>query len=228
MIFAEDIINPVIRNYPCCAAWAIPVSSLATREREFFSRFFPASGTAIVPGYHIVTKDEWRWFLKEDGLHHCDADDRSKKICEEIANALGACGFRTDIVPYPGESGLQFRSVAEAAGAGRIGTNVFLLHPLWGPWIQLSVLATDAPSRYRPVCHAPVCTRCGECVLACPAGAIREDSFDGLRCGAYRAEKGEYIPAGTGEGTEILYDLCRCLPDWPETLGSPVNRLAGD
>jgi len=155
MIFAEDIIDPVIRNYPYCAAWAIPISSLDMREREFFPRFSPASRTAIVLGYHIVTKDEWRWFEKEDRLHHCDADDRSKKICEEIADALGVHGFRTDIVPYPGESGIQFRSVAQSAGAGRIGTNVFLLHPLWGPWIQLSLVATDALSRYKPVCHIP-------------------------------------------------------------------------
>ena len=196
MICAEDIIDPVIRNYPSCAAWAVPISSLDMREREFFPRFSPESRTAIVLGYHIVTKDEWRWFEKEDGLHHCEADDQSKKIGEEIADALGVHGFRTDIVPYPGETGLQFRSVAEAAGAGRIGINVFLLHPLWGPWIQLSVLATDAPSRYRPVCHAPVCNRCGECISACPAEAIREDGFDGLQCLRYRTEKGEYIPSG--------------------------------
>jgi epoxyqueuosine reductase len=196
MIYAEDIIHTVIRKYPCCAIWAIPISSLDTREREFFPRFSPASRTAIVLGYHIVTKYEWTWFEKEDRLHHCDADDRSKKICKEIANALGVHGFRTDIVPYPGESGIQFRSVAQAAGAGVIGTNVFLLHPLWGPWIQLSVLATDAPSQDKPVSHRPVCTRCGECVSACPAGAIRQDSFDGLLCRSYRTEKGEYIPFG--------------------------------
>jgi len=66
MIFAEDIINPVIRKYPCCAAWAIPISSLDMREREFFSRFSPASRTAIVLGHDIMTTDEWRWFVKED------------------------------------------------------------------------------------------------------------------------------------------------------------------
>jgi epoxyqueuosine reductase len=224
MIFAEDIIDPVIRNYPYCAAWAIPISSLDMREREFFPRFSPASRTAIVLGYHIVTKDEWRWFEKEDRLHHCDADDRSKKICEEIADALGVHGFRTDIVPYPGESGIQFRSVAQSAGAGRIGTNVFLLHPLWGPWIQLSLVATDALSRYKPVCHGPVCTRCGECVSACPTGAIREDSFDGLRCRSYRTEKGEYIPFGPEKEFRyctICADVC---PVGRKPHGS-TNRL---
>jgi epoxyqueuosine reductase len=195
MIFAEDIINTVIRKYSWCTAWTIPVSSLNIREKEFFSKFSPASRTAIVLGHHIVTTDEWWWFVKED-REHCDADDHSKKVCGEIVQALGIHGYRTAIVPYPGESGLQFRSVAEAAGAGEIGTNAFLLHPLWGPWIQLSVLATDALSDNKPVSHRSICTRCGECVSACPAGAIQEGSFDGLRCRRYRREKGEYIPFG--------------------------------
>ena len=113
--------------------------------------------------------------------------------------------------PYPGESGVQFRSVAQSAGAGRIGINVFLLHPFWGPWIHLSVLATDAPSRNRPVCHAPVCNSCGACITECPAGAIRQDSFDGLLCRRYRKEKGEYLPVGRERELRyctICADIC--------------------
>jgi epoxyqueuosine reductase QueG len=211
MICAEDIINPVIRNYPCCQTWAVPISSLDLREQDYFSKFSPASKTAIVLGHHIMIKDEWRWFVQEGDREHCYADDHSKNVCDEIVKALGSQGFRTAIVPYPGESGLQFRSVAVAAGAGDIGTNAFLLHPLWGPWIQLSILATDAPSKFRPVCRSPVCTKCGECVSACPAGAIKEDSFDGLRCRGYRAEKGEYIPYGPKQELRyctICADIC--------------------
>ena len=136
MMFAEDIINPVIRKYPCSGAWTIPISSLDKREREYFPRFSPAARTAVVLGYHIVTKYEWTWFEKENGLHHCHADDHSKKIYNDIADAFGVHGFRTAMVPYPGESGIQFRSVAQSAGAGEIGMNTFLLHPFWGPWIQ--------------------------------------------------------------------------------------------
>ena len=211
MVSAEEIISPVIRNHPCCAGWAVPIPLLDQREREFFSEFSPASRSAIVLGHHITTKDEWRWFVKEDGQHHCDADDHCMNVCEEIASALGVHGFRADIVPYPGVSGLQFRSVAQAAGAGRIGLNAFLLHPLWGPWVQLRVLATDACSEENRVCRSPACTRCGECIPACPAGAIHEDSFDGLRCRGYRAERGEYIPSGPEKELRyctICADVC--------------------
>jgi len=211
MASAEEIIRTVVRNNSCCRAWTIRISSLNERERNVFHTFSPPSRTAVVLGHHIVTTDEWRWYLREDGREHCDAEDHTRKICEEIKEALGMQGFRADIVPYPGESGLQFRSVAQAAGAGRIGINVFLLHPLWGPWIHLSILATDAPSWNGPVCHAPVCNGCGACIQECPAGAIQQDSFDGLLCRRFRAERGEYIPSGPEKELRyctICADVC--------------------
>jgi hypothetical protein len=96
MVVAEDIIQTVIQNYSCCAAWTIKISSLNSRERDFFTQFSPASTTAIVLGHHIVTKDEWRWFVKEDGLDHSDADDHAKNVCEQIKKALGIHGFLTE------------------------------------------------------------------------------------------------------------------------------------
>ncbi|OPY35357.1 MAG: Epoxyqueuosine reductase [Methanoregula sp. PtaU1.Bin051] len=158
-----------------------------------------------------MTRDEWRWFVRQDGTEHCDADDRCKAVCGEIAQALGRCGYRTDILPYPGECGVQFRSVAQAAGMGRTGTNAFLLHPVWGPWIQLRLLATDVVSRETLVCSSPACTRCGGCVTACPAGAILKDSFDGLLCHSYRGGKGEYTPFGPERELKyctICADVC--------------------
>lgn len=196
VILAEDLIQPVLRRNQCCSVWTIRVSSLPPREKVFFARFLPEARTAVVLGHHITTNDEWKWYVDDDGSEHCSADDHAAEVCGQIKDALGVQGYQAWIVTYPGESGLPFRAVAEAAGAGRIGTNAFLLHPLWGPWVQLRVLATDAPSCYKPICRDPVCTRCGECISACPAGAIKEDSFDGLQCRRYRAERGEYVPSG--------------------------------
>ena len=98
MVSAEEIIQTVIRNDSRCAVWTIPISSLNERERDFFYKFSPASRTAIVLGYHIVTKDAWRWYLKEDGREHCEAEDHAKNTGEQIKKALGMHGFRADIV----------------------------------------------------------------------------------------------------------------------------------
>jgi epoxyqueuosine reductase QueG len=211
MVSAEKIIQTVILKNSRGVFWTVPITLLKRRERDFFSAFSPEARTAVVLGHHIVTRDEWTWYLNEDGLEHSDADDQVKNTGDRIREALANHGFRADIVPYPGESGLQFRSVAEAAGVGRIGINKFLLHPAWGPWIHLRVLATDAPSRGRRICHPPVCDACGACITACPAGAIQEDSFDGLGCRRYRTEKGEYIPSGPDKELRyctICADVC--------------------
>ena len=196
---AEEIVNPVIRKYPCCSAWTIPVASLRQREQDFFQARSLQPVTAIVVGHHVETMAEWTWSEREDGSHHCDADDHTVAVCEEIREALSGHWFRARILPYPGECGLQFRSVAEAAGAGEIATNVFLLHPEWGPWIQLRVMETNAPSGSVPApsSRKGICDKCGgACIEACPAGAIQRDSFNGLRCRQYRTKKGEYIPIG--------------------------------
>jgi epoxyqueuosine reductase len=99
---------------------------------------------------------------------------------------------------------LQFRFVAQAAGLGKIGRNAFLLHPHWGPWVHLRVMGTTAPFEARSLECAAVCSECNACVDACPAGAITEDRFDGLRCRAYRKARGEYAPVGEGR----VYDWC--------------------
>jgi len=196
MIYAEDIINRVIQQHSCCKVWTVPLSSLDMREKKFFDEIAPTSKTAIILGHHIVTKAEWTWYIKEDGSEHCSADDHTANVCEQLKHALEKYGFRTQVVSYPGESGLQFRFVAQAAGAGEIGINAFLLHPEWGPWIHLRVLATDATSIVKIISHARVCNACGICISECPSGAIQHDSFDGLRCRSYRKAKGEYVPFG--------------------------------
>lgn len=201
----------MIQQHPCCAAWTIAISSLAVRERRFFDEFAPSSKTALVLGHHVVKKEEWRWFAQENGSEHCVADDHTKNVCEQLKHVLEARGFRTEIVPYPGESGLQFRFVAQAAGAGEIGMNAFLLHPKWGPWIHLRILATQAPSKVKSISLTPVCNACGACVSACPAGAIQHNSFDGLLCRRYRKAKGEYVPFGPKQELRyctICADVC--------------------
>jgi epoxyqueuosine reductase len=191
----ENILHTV-RRPSCCSFWIIAVSDLATRENKFLNNFMPDAETAIVIGHHIVTKQEWKWYATANGGDHCAADDHTKDMCMQLKEIVATYGFSTEIVPYPRESGLQFRFVAQAAGAGEIGINAFLLHPEWGPWIHLRVLATQAVTKTRPTAAISVCNSCDACITACPAGAIGEKTFDGLQCRSHRKAKGEYIPVG--------------------------------
>jgi epoxyqueuosine reductase len=209
----EDIVKAIIDSLSCCDVWTVSIDVLETREATFFQGFMPMARTAIVLGHHVVTEEECRWYVTENGGERCAADDHAAEVCYTLQQALKAHDFPTEIVPYPRESGLQFRFVAQAAGAGTIGTNAFLLHPEWGPWIHLRVLATAAPTGTKRVGgSARACNACGVCVSACPAGAIQDTRFDGHQCRSYRRAKGEYEPVGLMRELRWCMICAQCCP----------------
>jgi len=212
MMHCEDIVKAIVDPLTCCDVWTVSIDALGNREATFFQGFMPTAKSAVVLGHHVVTEEEWQWYAMEDGGERCAADDHAASVSKGLQNALTAHGYPAEIVPYPGESGLQFRFVAQAAGAGEIGTNAFLLHPAWGPWIHPRVLATEGPSRSKPKGDcSPICDACGVCSSACPAGAIQDTLFDGLLCRRYRAAQGDYTPVGPqGElrWCTICADIC--------------------
>jgi epoxyqueuosine reductase len=213
MLYSEDIAKAIVEPLTCCDVWTVSIKTLDNREAEFFQGFMPIATTAVVLGHHVVTEEEWTWYATEDGRERCAADDHATDVCKGLQQALKAHGFSTEIVPYPRESGLQFRFVAQAAGAGTIGTNAFLLHPEWGPWIHLRVLSTEGPTGSKRVGDcAPVCNACGACVSACPAGAIQDAMFDGLLCRRHRQAKGEYMPVGPQRELRYCTVCAQCCP----------------
>ena len=211
MLYAENIIEDVLRMYPCCKAWTIPFSFLDEQEKNFFNGFASAFSTAIVIGHHITAKAEWKWYTDENNNEHCEADSHTGRVCGQLCQELEANGFQAVTAPYPGESGLRFRFAARSAGAGDIGMNAFLLHPEWGPWIHLRILATDASSMANEITRSKVCIACGACISACPSNSIGAGSFNGLLCRSYRKAKGEYIPVGPERELKyctICADVC--------------------
>ena len=202
-----DIFKRLSKEYSCCQFASVPVHSLFNREKEFFRLFMPNAVSAIVVSHHVSTIKEWTWYQPLEECERCDADDHTFEVCVKIIDALERYGFQTKIVPYSGESGLQFRYVAQSAGVGQIGKNAFLLHPEWGPWVHLRILATTAPTKKNPLlAQTPqdVCGDCTRCIESCPARAFMH-GFNGLICKKYREEKGEYIPIGAGR----VYQWCK-------------------
>ncbi len=169
----------------------------------------PSAKTALVLGHHVTTKEEWTWYATDIGGEHCESDDHCAQVCDLIKTRLEENEVVTQIVPYPGQSGLQFRFVAQTAGVGKIGINAFLLHPDWGPWIHLRVMATEAVIELEAETPLEVCNDCGACISACPAGAIQEKLFDGLQCRAFRKAKGEYTPFGP----KRVFGYCKICAD---------------
>jgi len=227
MPHCEDIVKAFVEPLACCDVWTVSTKDLDLREAEFFQGFMPIAKTAIVLGHHVVAEEEWQWYVAEKGGEYCAADDHAKEVSEGLQQALEAHGFSTEVVPYPRESGLQFRFVAQAAGAGAIGTNAFLLHTEWGPWIHLRVLTTEAPTRTQRVGDCvQVCNACGACISACPAGAIQDAGFDGLLCRRYRRAKDEYMPFGPQRELRYCTICAQCCPigDKPQARAETVEQ----
>jgi len=192
-----DNLVHLIDAWPCCILATVRILDLPEKERSFFADFMPSARTAIILGHHITTEGEWTWYAGGAGREHCAADDHARELCEIIKAELVQSGHETEIVNYPGTSGLKFRFVTEAAGLGAIGLNAFLFHPAWGPWIHLRVVATTAILDIHPTISGDqLCNRCMLCIAECPADAISDGAFEGLKCLSYRKSQGEYDPYG--------------------------------
>jgi epoxyqueuosine reductase QueG len=205
----NESIQKLVQAWSCCTVASVRVAGLMDREKNFFEDFMPEAVTAIALLHHVTTEEEWTWYATSDGRERCAADDHLRDLALAIKDALEKEGHDAELVKYPGTSGLQFRFVAEAAGLGSIGTNAFLFHPVWGPWVHLRVMGTTAEIELRPKLSGDqFCNECGLCISECPAQAISDGSFKGLQCRSYRKAKGEYNP----HGSDGLLPYCkRCI-----------------
>ena len=208
-----EIFERLKKDYPCCQFAQISIHNLYEKEKDFFKSFMPDAVSAISVAHHIVAENEWTWYQPQEGLERCDADDHTFGVCNRIKDELENRGFKAKIVPYPNETGLEFRNVAKYSGIGQIGKNAFLIHPDWGPWVHLRVIATDANSDAKTQAkmvsileNTPneICGDCMKCIDSCPAGAFK-NGFNGLICRKYRKDNGEYTPIGQDQ----VYKYCK-------------------
>lgn len=72
--------------------------------------------------------------------------------------------------------------LAALSGLGSRGINNLLLHESFGSWLQLHALLIDIPFISATQVAREACTRCGLCIGACPAEAIRGKNFYPERC----------------------------------------------
>jgi epoxyqueuosine reductase QueG len=67
---------------------------------------------------------------------------------------------------------VDFDEAAIRAGLGRFGLSCEFMTPEFGPRQRLQLILTDAVLDPDPLCERIVCDECGECVDACPLGAM--------------------------------------------------------
>ena len=117
-------------------------------------------------------------------FHHTgdQVNDVARHIVKRLeSNGIRAInpsmGFPMEMDNFPGKIWVvSHKTVAVAAGLGKMGIHRNVIHPKFGNFILLgtvlmeaSVSATNSPLDYNP------CLECKLCVAACPVGAIGQD-----------------------------------------------------
>jgi epoxyqueuosine reductase QueG len=90
----------------------------------------------------------------------------------------------SQIVDWEHQRGhLSHKALARAAGGGWLGRNNLIIHPKHGARIRLVSILTDLPLQTDKPGEGS-CGTCRQCILVCPAGAIKEraEEFDHLGC----------------------------------------------
>ena len=177
--------NDFARLLPeCCRIGFASIDRYDAEERRMIEAFLPETQTVIVVAHHIMHSLEWTWFAfdAEPLGEICPADLHTRSMARRVCRRLDRAGHRSVLLPYPGQCGLMFKTLAVRTGLGQLGDSFLFMNVDWGPWIHLRVVLTDVPIAHKVVTAPEVCTHCGQCRTACPSGAIMERDFDGLRC----------------------------------------------
>jgi epoxyqueuosine reductase QueG len=108
----------------------------------------------------------------------------------EIARRIQEMGRKalpiaaSQLVDWKKQQGhLSHKEIARRAGLGWIGRSNLLVTPQFGARVRLVTVLTDLPLE----AGSPLpddCGKCGKCLAACPAGAIKErrEDFDHVKC----------------------------------------------
>lgn len=172
----------------CCDIGFLSIFDSTLMEQSIIKDFFPKTNTIIILAHHVTNSLEWAWYPHETERikSTCGADLHAKNVIEQVEYCLKEEGCTNYVVPYPGKCGIRMKDLANKTSLGHIGDNFLFLHKQWGPWVHLRLLLTDAKIESDISFNTSVCCHCGKCIAACPAKALKIDSFDGDCCGEYQ------------------------------------------
>lgn len=149
------------------------------------SEVMPEARSIVVMGYHVwddmlelaIRKgEEWVYpgYLPLDVL------------TLEVSHFLQKRGHKTAYA-----RSISHKRLAQLAGFGNYGKNALIVNPVFGPWIRIAAVLTDAELIPDKPFEQDLCRDCEECIKACPAGALTPYKVDDQRCmlGVHLAEE---------------------------------------
>ena len=90
-----------------------------------------------------------------------------------------ACEY--DFYGFCDHSPINEKLAIAKCGLGTIGKNSLYLDNVYGSFVFIGTILTNAPTEERPY-EIKSCINCGKCVSSCPNSAITENGIDVSRC----------------------------------------------
>ncbi len=158
------------------------------KERTELLKYFPPTKTLASVVCRMNREPIRNSARSTASLESHETADRVHKACHRIVAALERQGVRAvnPSVAFPTEmdnaSGkgwaVSHKTVAVAAGLGRMGLHRCVIHPQFGNFILLGTVLIDAEvNEYGQPLIDDLCLGCKLCVAACPTGAISSDGY---------------------------------------------------
>ena len=155
-------------------------------QRDDIIRYFPHTKTLISFVCRMNREPIRSTARSVANLEFHHTGDHVNEVSGRIVSALEkrgirainpSMGFPMEMDRFPGKIWVvSHKTVAVAAGLGRMGIHRNVIHPKFGNFILLGTVLTEAEvsQHTQPIDYNP-CLECKLCVAACPTGAISPD-----------------------------------------------------
>jgi len=158
---------------------SFPVIRVGWKIQEYTKKttdIMPDAKSIVVIGYHVW--DDMLELAIRKGDRWVYPGYFPLKVPEQaVQNFLEKNGYKT--VSYPS---LSQKRLAQLAGFGGYGKNALIINPVYGPWIRLATILTNAQMVPDKPFEQELCGDCEECVKACPVGALTPYKVDDSKC----------------------------------------------
>ena len=136
----------------------------------------PDAKSIIVVGYN-VWDEMLETAIRKDGGWVYPGYFPLTTITLRVARFLETGGFKTAL-SFTG----SYKRLAQLAGFGNYGKNSLIINPVYGPWIRLAPILTNAEIIADKPFETDLCGECDACIKACPMGALSPYRVDDAKC----------------------------------------------
>ncbi|ABD87189.1 4Fe-4S double cluster binding domain-containing protein [Rhodopseudomonas palustris] len=170
----------------------------------------------------IVDQSLWIWHRLDD-QRYLFANHILERAAAAIQDQLSEDGIGVIDVARRFAGAVSLVELAVRAGLGSRGVNNLLLHQQFGSWLQLHALLINCTMADHQPLTTDVCTKCGLCIKACPAGAISGKHFYPGRCSSLVASPWMPKSKAVALTAHSYIECAECINSCP--IGKPPEEL---